>query len=290
MTIDIGVQLYSVRRALAADPEATLARLAELGFTRVEGANHDAESDPGIGFGITADRLRSALDENGLSLIGSHVNPLHPETLGPVLDFHAEIGNPGIGCDIEFYPYGDVDYVKRRADIFTRVGELCAERGMVFYYHNHFQEFQRFGDAIVYELILENTDPELVKIEMDTYWMYRAGQDPIDWMRRYSDRVILTHQKDFSESAGESLNLFDEIVRPDANIDMALFERVKNPRAFTEIGTGKLPIQSIIDALDVLPNFRCMLLEQDHTTFTDLESVRRSREAFGHYDRISFEN
>ncbi|MFF7293372.1 sugar phosphate isomerase/epimerase family protein [Microbacterium sp. NPDC008134] len=288
MTVQIGIQLYSVRDSLARDPEGTLARLAELGFTRIEGANHQALTDPGIGFGITAERLRTALDRNGLQLVGSHINPLDPEILGPVLDFHASIGNPAIACDIEFYPYGDLDYVRRRADVFTRVGEMCAERGMVFAYHNHFQEFQEFGGATVYEHVLENTDPALVKIEMDTFWMYRAGQDPLEWIRRYGDRVILSHQKDFPAGLDEPLNLYEGVVAKDAVIDMDLFEEVKNEAAFTEIGTGILPIQDIIDALDALPAFRFLLLEQDHSALDELESVARSRAAFDRYANISF--
>ena len=275
MTVQVGIQLYSVRNAMAADAEGTLARLAELGFTEVEGANHDADTDPGIGFGISADRLAHLLRANGLSLVGSHINPLDVDKLGPTLDFHAGIGNPGIGCDIEFYPYGDVDYVKRRADAFNRVGELCAERGMVFYYHNHFQEFQEFAGTPVYEIILENTDPSLVRIEMDTFWVYRGGHDPIEWIQRYPDRVILTHQKDFPGDFTEPLNLYDGIVDHRENITFERFMRVKNPLSFVEIGTGILPIQDIIDVLATL--------EQDFSRYDDLDSARISRDAFARF-------
>ena len=286
MTVKVGIQLYSVRNAMAADPEGTLARLAELGFTRVEGANHTADVDPGIGFGIAADRLAAALQETGVSIVGSHINPLDVDRLGPTLDFHASIGNPGIGCDIEFYPYGDVDYVKRRADAFNRIGELCAERDMVFYYHNHFQEFQEFDGTPVYEILLENTDPEFVKIEMDTFWVYRGGHDPIEWIRRYPDRVILLHQKDFPADFAEPLNLYDGIVDPRENITFDRFLAVKNPLSFVEIGTGMLPIQDIITAVEALPAFRCLLLEQDHSVHEDLESARISREAFGRFTGV----
>jgi len=288
MSVPVGIQLFSVRNSLAADPEGTFARLAELGFNRVEGANHEATQAPGIGFGIEPERLKRLLRENGLQIIGSHINPLDVNILGPVLDFHAEVGNPGIGCDIEFYPYGDLEYVKRRAETFNKVGKLAAERGMDFYYHNHFQEFQEFDGKLVYEVLLEETDPELVKIEMDTFWVYRGGHDPIEWINRYRDRVVLTHQKDFPD-IGEPLNLFDGIVAPDANIDHALFQKVKNPLSFVEVGTGTLPIQNIIDTLAELPNFRYMLLEQDHSTLPELESVAKSKVEFGRFNNITFE-
>lgn len=167
----------------------------------MEGANHQAGTDDGIGFGITPDFLTDFLQRRGVSIVGCHINPLDLDRLPAVLDFHQRIGNPRIGCDIEFYPFGDVDHVKRRADFFNAVGRLAADRGMEFYYHNHFQEFQRFGDTTVYQLLMENTDPELVRFEMDTYWAYRGGADPIEWFREHPDRFILIHQKDFPAAA-----------------------------------------------------------------------------------------
>lgn len=289
MTLRIGLQLYSVRNALAESTSGTLQRISELGFRYLEAANHHAGTDDGIGFGTSAAELRSMLDDLGLQVIGCHVNPLdRPDRLAVILDYQQAIGNRQIGCDIEFYPRGDRDYVLRRADFFNDVGRRCAERGMRFYYHNHYQEFQVIDGRPVYELILDNTDPELVFVEMDTYWVYRGGQDPIAWMRRYSDRVILLHQKDFPESAAEPLNLYDGVVDPDATITMATFDRDLDPATFTEIGTGTLPIQDIIDTASTLPNMEFMLLEQDHSTYPELESIARSREAFAGYRGISW--
>src|SRR5690349_4979959 len=276
MTLRIGLQLYSVRNALARDPWGTLARLAEAGFTHLEAANHHARTDPGVGFGVAASELRSEVANLGLSIIGCHINPLELDILPRALDYQAELGNTQFGCDIEFFPYGDRDFVLRRAEVFNKVGELARERRMRFYYHNHFQEFQRIGDDYVYDLILENTDPDLVKLEMDTYWMYRGGQDPIPWMQKHADRIILLHQKDFPENAPQPLNLYDGIVSPTENIDMAVFEDRKDERCFTEIGTGILPIQDIIDAASALPHVDYLILEQDHTAMDEIDSVRTS--------------
>lgn len=146
MAVKVGIQLYSVKNALKERPYETLRQVAEAGYRYVEAANHDAENDPGVGFGMPAHQLKEILDELGLQMVGCHVNPLREDQLPGVLDYHAELGSTQIGCDIEFYPYGDVDYVKRRCRVFNRIGELCQQRGMRFYYHNHYQEFQRFGD------------------------------------------------------------------------------------------------------------------------------------------------
>ncbi len=137
-----------------------------------------------------------------------------------------------------------------------------------------------FAGSHLADHILANTDPDLVKLELDTYWMYRGGQDPIAWMQRCADRVILLHQKDFPANAPQPLNLYDGVVSPTETIDMAVFDERKDERTFTEIGTGVLPIQRIIDAASALPHVEYLILEQDHTTMDEIDSVRTSREAF----------
>jgi sugar phosphate isomerase/epimerase len=286
MAIQIGIQLYSVRNSLADDPEGTLNALADLGLTRLEGANHRALTEDGIGFGITADFLAQIMRERGITIIGCQINPLDLDRLPVILEFQEKIGNRNIGCDIEFYPYNDLEYVKRRADYFNQVGRIAGERGMQFFYHNHFQEFQRFGDKTVYELLMEYTDPELVKFELDTYWAFRGGADPLKLFRTYPDRFIMSHQKDFPADAERPLNMFDGTVAPDATITMPLFSELERPAEFAEVGTGILPIQDIIDAADQLPNFQYMLLEQDYAPGQELDSVRISREAFDRYENV----
>ena len=280
MPLAVGLQLYSVRNTLAQDPWGTLAQIAEAGFKHLEAANHNARNDAGVGFGVGAAEFRSRLDDLGMSIVGCHINPLDLDILPAALDYQAELGNTQFGCDIEFYPYGDIDYVMRRCEVFNEVGRLAKERGMRFYYHNHFQEFQRFGDDFVYDLILENTDPDLVKLELDTYWMYRGGQDPIAWLEKCGDRVVLLHQKDFPADAPQPLNLYDGVIDPNENIDRALFRDRKDTRCFTEIGTGVLPIQAIIDAASALPTIDYLILEQDHTAMDEIESIKTSRDAF----------
>ena len=280
MSLGIGLQLYSVRNALAADPWGTLEKIAEIGFKRIEAANHKAKTDPGVGFGVEARELRQRLDDLGLSMIGCHINPLDLSILPRALDYQTTLGNTQFGCDIEFFPPNDLDYVKRRCDVFNQVGQLARDRGMRFYYHNHFQEFQRIDGEFVYSHIIENTDPSLVYFEIDTYWMYRAGQDPVGWMQKLGERVVLLHQKDFPSEAAQPLNLYDGVFSMTEKISMQEFEDRKDPLCFTEIGTGVLPIQEIIDAGAKLPNVLSIVLEQDHTQLPELESVRLSLEAF----------
>lgn len=287
MSLKVGIQLYSVRNSLKQDPGGTLEALAEVGYRYLEAANHNAAEDPGVGFGLSAKEMKARLDDLGLSIIGSHIFPWKPESLDPVLDYHQEIGNTRIGCAMEFFPYNDLDHLRRLCDAFNRAGELCKERGMQFYYHNHYHEFQKFGGKTVYELLAEYTEADLVFLELDTYWAARAGVNPIDIIEKYQDRLILLHQKDFPEGASDPLNLFDGIVDPERNIDFEVFAGAGNPKSFTEIGTGVLPIQDYIDAANKAPQVEYIILEQDHTRLDELESVRVSMEAFKRFSGIA---
>ena len=110
--------------------------------------------------------------------------------------------------------------------------------------------------------------------------MYRAGQNPLDWMKRLKERIVLLHQKDFPETCPQPMNLYQGVIDRNKNIDLELFMKNKHPLCFTEIGTGTLPIQSIIDAANKLPRFEFMLLEQDLTQMSELDSIRTSKKAF----------
>ena len=288
MAPKIGIQLYSVKNAIQEKPYEVLRQIAEAGYRYVEAANHNAAADPGVGFGMPAQVLKKLLDDLGLQIVGCHVNPLREELLPAVLDYHAELGSTQIGCDIEFYPYGDLDFLNRRCQFFNRIGELCQERGMRYYYHNHYQEFQRIGTGTVYEYIMDHTDPGLVYAELDTYWAARAGQDPVQLIKKYEDRLILLHQKDFPAGLSEPLCLFDGVVDAETEIDWKVFDQAKNPLAFTEIGTGILPIQDYIEAALSCPSLEYILLEQDATQLDELESIRTSMGAFQKFKGVEF--
>ena len=125
MALKVGLQLYSVRQSLQVDPYGTLAEVADAGYKYIEAANHNAADDPGIGFGVPASKMKDTLERLGMSIVGCHINPLKPELLGQILDYHQVVGNPQIGTDIEFFPHGDIDFVLRRCELFNKIGEMC---------------------------------------------------------------------------------------------------------------------------------------------------------------------
>jgi sugar phosphate isomerase/epimerase len=288
MALKVGIQLYSVRNHMQENPYGTLRKVAELGYDYVEGANHNASVDDGFGFNAPAKQMKEVLDQNNLTLVGCHINPLDLNRLPRVLEYHQKVGNMQIGCDTEFFPLDDMDYLKRRCEEFNKIGELCRQFGMRYYYHNHYMEFQHFGDKTVFELIMENTDPNLVFIELDTYWCARGGQNPIDIINKYKDRLILLHQKDFPAISPQPLSMFDGPVNSKENITMQVFRDTKDPLCFVEIGQGILPIQDYIDAALDAPHLEYILLEQDFTKLNEMDSIKTSMSNFKKFVGIEF--
>lgn len=288
MALKIGIQLYSVRNSFKEDNFATLRKLSETGYHYVEAANHNAAVDDGVGFGFPAKELRKNLADLGLQIVGSHINPLRLDRLPAVLDYHQELGNKQIGCDTEFFPLNDLDYIYRRCEFFNEIGRMCQERGMRYYYHNHYMEFQRINGKSIYDIIMENTDPNLVFIELDTYWCYRGGFDAVELINKYKNRLVLLHQKDFPQNAPQVINMYDGIVDERQEVTREIFRDTKDPLCFTEIGTGVLPIQKIIDAAQDAPNLEYMVLEQDFTRLPELESIQVSMDSFRRFNGIEF--
>src|SRR5690606_9756379 len=81
-------------------------------------------------------------------------------------------------------------------ELFNKTGEICKKAGLKFAYHNHDFEFEKVGEHVLYDYILDNTDPELVLMELDMYWVAAANRDPIAYFEKYPNRFPLGHVKD----------------------------------------------------------------------------------------------
>ncbi len=188
----IGVQLYTVRDAMNTDVPGTLAKVAAIGYKEMEFAGY---------FGQSPKEIRALLDKNGLTSPSSHVPYDVVEGHWPeALDTAHQIGQTFIVC-----PYIDEkirqspDGWKKVVDQFNRAGEASKKAGIQFAYHNHFWEFapeKSLGGMFAYDYLLQNTDPNLVKMEMDLCWISVAGQDPVAYFKKYPGRFPLVHVKD----------------------------------------------------------------------------------------------
>lgn len=188
----IGMQLYTVRTDLEKDFAGTLSKVAAIGYTEVEFAGY---------FNHTPQQVKAALTANGLTSPSAHVDygSLAADKLPAALDAAHTIGhtflvNPWIDESIRSQPGS----WKRIADTYNRAGEASKKAGIQFAYHNHNFEFAPVEGKLPYDVLLEECDPALVKMELDLCWISAAGRDPLDYFKRYPGRFPLVHVKGLS--------------------------------------------------------------------------------------------
>jgi sugar phosphate isomerase/epimerase len=185
----LGMQLYTVRTEMEKSVDATLAKVAAIGYKEVEFAGY---------FTRTPGQIRDALKQNGLTAPAAHVDypSLAADKLPAVIETAHTIGhqylvNPWIDESLRKEP----DIWKRVAETFNRAGAATKKAGIQFAYHNHHFEFAPVNGKLPYELLLEQCDPNLVKMELDLCWISAAGKDPLDYFARYPGRFPLVHVK-----------------------------------------------------------------------------------------------
>ncbi len=184
----VGLQLYTLRGEIAEDFAGTLARVAELGYREMEFAGY---------FGHGASEVRRMLVENGLVSPASHISlDAIRDNLAREIEFAAEIGQrflvvPSLPGDER-----GLDDYHRHAETLNAAGEACRRAGLKMGYHNHGFEFESTDGQIPYEILLANTDPELVDMELDLFWIADAGADPLAYIAAHPGRFSMLHVKD----------------------------------------------------------------------------------------------
>ena len=278
----VGLQLYSVRESFKQDPFGTLRTVSEAGYKYIEPANHRCYEDVGIGYGISAKELKEKCRELGIQVLSGHVGTgdLGSELLDntpyiqKIVDYYAEVGAKYF-CLLAGRLVSNEDDLKVRCDDLNRLGKLCKNSGIQYVYHNHWNEFALIGDKTVYDFLMDNTDPELVKIELDAYWAMRGTTDPVKLIRQYKDRVALLHEKDFPVEALGEISAWNYIDRH----NFGGYVEVAKPEHFTEIGDGIIKVQDVIKAGNEFGT-ECIIVEQDHSKLGEINSIRRSMENF----------
>ncbi|RAV28106.1 sugar phosphate isomerase/epimerase family protein [Sinomicrobium soli] len=193
----IGLQLYSISPSLSDDFEGNIAKVAELGYTHVESAGYNKKER--TLYNRSAREYRKIIRANGLQPISAHVR-FSPEEAAPLLDDFATIG-------VKYVVWPSVhggfrksaDGYRRAAAQMNTVAAQARERGIRFGYHNHNFEFQAIDGKIPYDILLENTDPELVFFQMDLGWLVKGGFQPQDYFRKHQGRFPLWHIRDVND-------------------------------------------------------------------------------------------
>ncbi|WP_338786551.1 sugar phosphate isomerase/epimerase [Metabacillus sp. FJAT-53654] len=238
MNNSIAVQLYTLHAECEKDFYGTLERVAGLGFNGVELAGY---------WGKEAEDLKATLDRLGLKAVSSHV-PLErmEENLEAELEYLKAINCNNIVC-----PYLVED---RRGDYsqlaksLNEIGKRSQQEGISLSYHNHDFELEK-GDSVSHlEQLFADTNSEYVKAELDVYWLTLAGEDPLEWMEKYTGRMPLIHLKDMTTDSD---------------------------RTFAELGTGGVDIEGVLKKSKET-QIQWYVVEQDKCNRSPFESIEIS--------------
>ena len=248
----LGVQLYTIRDAVSKDLEGALKKLKALGYDNMEIYGYN-----GTFFGKTAAEFKAIVDNVGIKVISSH------HTSGIVMkgkgtltdgwdkaveDLHF-LGAEYMVCSFLFPKERTPEVYKTLPELLNKSGEKTKAAGIQFGYHNHDFEFEKLDDTLVYDFLISNTSSDLVKMEMDLYWISKAGQDPLAYFDKYPGRFPLWHVKDMEAGT----------------------------HGITEVGNGEINFDKIFAAREKA-GLKHWFVEQDVTKGDIFESLKQSRD------------
>ncbi|HEY2649123.1 MAG TPA: sugar phosphate isomerase/epimerase [Puia sp.] len=196
---NVGVQLYSVRKEMMEDAVGTLKKLGQIGYQEIE----SAQSEKGNYYGLEPKEIKKILKNQGMTLRSGHTHI--DKNWQKSIDEAAEAGQEYIICSVLPSPGQTVANYQKSADMFNQAGEQCKKSGILFGYHNHSSEFDTGEGKALYDVLLDNTQPALVHMEMDLGWVIAAGKDPLTYFSKYPGRFPLWHLKDMSLTEKKSV-------------------------------------------------------------------------------------
>ncbi len=253
----IGLQLYTVRDAMAKDPAATLAKVAKVGYNSVEGTYTGTAKF----YGMDAKTFAASLKQNGLIMLSCHYRlgedqDNGKDVMGTILhgwdqavDDAKAVGAKYMVCAwLSPTERGNIDHFKLLAERLNKAGETCKKAGIQLCYHNHDFEFIKDNNQLPYDILLNNTDKDNVKFESDLYWMTKAGQDPVAIFNAHPGRFPLWHVKDMDNT---------------------------DKHMFTEVGNGTIDFKKIFKSADKA-GLKYFFVEQDVTPGDPFDSITKS--------------
>ncbi|HRH50318.1 MAG TPA: sugar phosphate isomerase/epimerase [Panacibacter sp.] len=228
-TVPVGLQLYTLGDLMSTDAKGTLQKLAAIGYKEVESAG----SQKGNFYGYKPKEFATMVKDAGLHWRSAHVGGA-PFTMAQIMkmaktaedsariktyveklkdapkslnltenfqelaDAAAEGGLGYLVCSS--IPVSTMDEIKTAVDVFSKAGEACKKNGVQFAYHNHVTEFDTIDGNRPFDYILNNTDKDLVKMELDLAWATKAKQDPVELFKLHPGRYPLWHVKDLNKT------------------------------------------------------------------------------------------
>ncbi|WP_462254084.1 sugar phosphate isomerase/epimerase family protein [Ferruginibacter sp.] len=251
---NVGIQLYSVRDEIFKDPRGVIKKIAAAGYSEVEMFGLSAENKF---YGLTVKEFAQLLKDNKLKSPSGHYMPekfLFENGNGDDVKNFCEAGNI-LGNKYIIIPWmqeerrKNIDQYKALAERINKAGEICKKANLQLAYHNHDFEFADMNGQHGYDVLLNNTDKDLVKMEMDLYWVVRAGYNPVELFKRHPGRFHLWHVKDMDKA-----------------------DKTKN----TEVGNGTVDFKTIF-ANAKLSGVKHYMVEQENNYKPDIfNSIKTS--------------
>jgi len=195
----IGAQLYTLRDHMKTpqDIAKTLRELRKIGYQAVQVS--------GIG-PIEPRELKKILEDEGLYACATHVGYERlVKGIEGVIEEHKILQAPHVACPGLPSEYHNEEGYKKVAKELSKVGEVLKENGLTLSYHNHHLEFEKYGGKVGLDILFDESDPECLQAEIDTYWVQYGGGDPAAWCRRLKGRLPLVHLKDMGIKDGVKL-------------------------------------------------------------------------------------
>ncbi|GGZ29319.1 sugar phosphate isomerase [Echinicola pacifica] len=191
-----GIQLYSVKEEMAKDAKAAIEKIAGFGYNQIEGF----DGGKSIFWGMKNTEFKKYTQDLGLDFVASHANVFEN-----IDELAAQAGEIEMDYLISPYigPQDSIEAYKTMADKFNKIGAVCKSNGLRFAYHNHGYTFEAMDGQMPHDILLENTDPDLVDFELDIYWAVTANADPEAYFEKYKNRFRLCHVKDRENGAAE---------------------------------------------------------------------------------------
>lgn len=236
-----GVQLYTFREAMLKAPKATLEQIAGLGIKKIE----SARSKKGLYYGLAPGEMKQVCEDLGMKLTSGHV--ALDDDFENTMEQALASGQPYLICSSLPSKGQTMDNYKRVAEAFNNAGEACKKSGLKFGYHNHGYEFESHKGKVLYDILMDETEPELVHMELDLGWVVMAGKDPLDYFNKYPGRFPLWHLKDMDMHEKES----------------------------TEFGKGGLDIKKML-AHQEASGAKHIFIEQEEYSSTPFESMEHN--------------
>ena len=231
------------------DIAGVLADVSAAGFPAIEAGNlFDMYGEASI---------RALLADNGLQVSGAHFGYGEytlPEHLDAHIAYAKAMGVKNLMCS-GVADTRTVEGYRQSAKVFNEVGKRLADEGMTFHYHNHAWEFDHIDGVNGMEILSQETDPALVKFNIDVFWVWFAAQDPVAFIQKHADRAGYFHFKDGSKEVST-----DGITRP----------------VFKELGRGEVDLKAAYAAA-VQVGATWIVAEQDRTELPHLEAATISR-------------